>query len=443
MKKKIFHFVTIVALLCGCAENPSEELDENFALKIHGSVVANGEPVNAAAILLTPGGGVKITGSDGMYDFSDLEPGKYEMKVFKEGFLSFNQSIDISDGKDKEVVVTLTKGTGKLSINKAYIDMGSNESNNATGFSIINTGDVDLEWQIVNAAQWITNIEPQTGTAKAGGAEAVSFKINRSRLSSNTTDNYATLVLRSTTAGDGSTSELLITVFGNGNGTNVGNDNSDVDYIIIGDLYVQTKDLGKNLDWSSANSLCNNSIVGDYDDWRLPTIDELATIYTKKEAIGGFEDTRYWSSSLESSYYYVMEFSNGRQSRTSDWSNVRAVRKDIAISDPNYVVLSTAGIMVQKTDIGTGNWNSMNSLCENSIMAGYTDWRMPTKDELAVLYNERSTIGGFTTSGSNTRYWSSTANEGYYWYQDFSSGAQNNNGNASSVNRCRCVRDLP
>ena len=109
---------------------------------------------------------------------------------------------------------------------------------------------------------------------------------------------------------------------------------------------------------------------------------------------------------------------------------------------PNYVVLTAAGIMVQKTDI-TGNspvnWSSGNSLYANSTLDGYTDWRLPTKDELATLYNERNTIGGFTTSS----YWSST-HDGYYsyWNQDFSNGAQYTKSGGSSL-RCRCVRTLP
>ena len=111
---------------------------------------------------------------------------------------------------------------------------------------------------------------------------------------------------------------------------------------------------------------------------------------------------------------------------------------------PEYVVLTTAGIMVQKTDIGVGYWSSMNSLCNNSMLSGYTDWRMPTKDELAVLYNERNTIGGFVTTTGY--YWSSTSYVSsyytFYWFQSFGNGAQDSNTNNYSYN-CRCVRTLP
>ena len=627
--KKLFYLMMTAALLCGCAKNESIESISNA--KIHGSVVASGEPVNAAAILLTPGGGVKITGSDGMYEFADLTPGKYEMKVFKENFQSFNQTIDVSDGKDKEVTATLTKSAGKLSINKAYIDMGSNESDNVAGFSLVNGGDTELAWSITNAAGWITKIDPASGTIPANSQAGVVITIDRSKLSANTNENYANLVARSTT--DGSIAEMLVTVFGIGDGTNT--TISKGDFVVIGDLYVQTKDLGSGgLNWSSANSLCKNSVVGDFNDWRLPTIDELATIYTKKDAIGGFiteyDGGCYWSSSIFSIPYdehYYMDFYSGSQSYDYYYTtcNARAVRKDVlpvvivlsasnmsengvmfngkvtvagspaytergfvygashlptmadtkvisyssksdsiftatvnsltmgttyyvrtyainknttvystdeisftisnqkaqvstlpvtdiaatsavfngtidskgipaytekgfcyssvfqnptvdndkkvvtgtgtgdfsanvadlttgttyyvrayatndegtaygssvsfTASDPNYVVLSTAGIMVQKADINDSqlSWSSAKSLVENSTVGGYTDWRLPTRSELAVLYNERNAIGGFVTTGyydSYTFYWSSEAySGGYSWGIYFSSGS--------------------
>jgi hypothetical protein len=113
-------------------------------------------------------------------------------------------------------------------------------------------------------------------------------------------------------------------------------------------------------------------------------------------------------------------------------------------NSPYVVILPTAGLMVQKTDITGDNgvyWDTGNSLCENSTLDGYTDWRLPTKDELAILYNERNTIGGFVQSGYDPYYWSSTNNGGYVWYQNFSNGMQNDRSRGVNTNQCRCVRN--
>ena len=69
---KILIYLASMAVTFSFAGGASDEEptpESNGMASVHGSVTINGEPVNAAAILLTPGGGVKITGSDGMYSF--------------------------------------------------------------------------------------------------------------------------------------------------------------------------------------------------------------------------------------------------------------------------------------------------------------------------------------------------------------------------------------
>ena len=73
---------------------------------------------------------------------------------------------------------------------------------------------------------------------------------------------------------------------------------------------------------------------------------------------------------------------------------------------------------------------------------GHLDWRVPTKDELNVLYRTRAAIGGFHGTGSRPAgwYWSSSQYS-YYdaWAQRFSDGNQGYYAkhNGSSL---RCVR---
>ena len=73
---------------------------------------------------------------------------------------------------------------------------------------------------------------------------------------------------------------------------------------------------------------------------------------------------------------------------------------------------------------------------------GHTDWRVPTKAELNVLFNNRAAIGGFKVSGSNPAgwYWSSTESYDRTWdIRRFSDGTEgwNYEANWSSL---RCVR---
>ena len=65
-----------------------------------------------------------------------------------------------------------------------------------------------------------------------------------------------------------------------------------------------------------------------YDDWFLPSKDELNLLYLNNEAVGGFADGYYWSSTI-SEYYdaWTQNFYNGYQTDANyDTDMVRAVR---------------------------------------------------------------------------------------------------------------------
>ena len=73
---------------------------------------------------------------------------------------------------------------------------------------------------------------------------------------------------------------------------------------------------------------------------------------------------------------------------------------------------------------------------------GHHDWRVPTKGELNVLFQNRAAIGGFDISGSDPAGWYWSSSQGYFdiaWAQRFSDGGQYRfiKDGASSL---RCVR---
>ena len=92
----------------------------------------------------------------------------------------------------------------------------------------------------------------------------------------------------------------------------------------------------------------------------------------------------------------------------------------------NYVVLADYGLMVMRKDLAKGTWSNASEMCKQLRLAGFSDWRLPTQGELAILYNERNKIGGFDTL-NNVRYWSSTpAGGGFYMCHNFTDGRISN-----------------
>jgi len=59
-------------------------------------------------------------------------------------------------------------------------------------------------------------------------------------------------------------------------------------------LYVYPNNRGEDIDWYKANSLCENLEAFGFNDWYLPTIDELKVINDSIEGLGSLKP--YWSS---------------------------------------------------------------------------------------------------------------------------------------------------
>ncbi|GHS85571.1 hypothetical protein FACS1894201_05430 [Bacteroidia bacterium] len=124
---------------------------------------------------------------------------------------------------------------------------------------------------------------------------------------------------------------------------------------------------------------------------------------------------------MGSAYYYVRAYATNSQ------GTVYGSQVGVAIASPNTVGMER--LMVQKQDIGRDSYIVVNSLCENSTVDGFTDWRLPTKDELNVLYINRNEIGGFETSYLYPcLYWSGPlfrdSDGDRTWIQSFDSGQQ-------------------
>lgn len=129
-------------------------------------------------------------------------------------------------------------------------------------------------------------------------------------------------------------------------------------------------------------------------------------------------------------------------------------------SSSNYVILTENNLMVQTYNIGHGYCGSVSELCEVSTEGGYTDWRLPTIDELNILYGKRIEIGGFTGNEDSfsgdcsdnaypCAYWSSTQTYDDWYnnsiYKDFCTGEVSSyNGAGSCSYNCkgRCVRSF-
>lgn len=170
-----------------------------------------------------------------------------------------------------------------------------------------------------------------------------------------------------------------------------------------------------------------------------PTIYDATKLVVNGEGVSGSFSVK--ATGLPTNGYYVRAYATNRGG---------TVYGEEQHMELDWVELTTIGLAVQKEDIGYGDWDSIKSMCENSSLGGYTDWRLPDVDELMSLYTNKDYIGGFTTtntpSGNNnspTHYWSSSVTSDYsYYYISFYDGSTKLAAYPIFSKSGRCVRTL-
>ena len=92
-----------------------------------------------------------------------------------------------------------------------------------------------------------------------------------------------------------------------------------------------------------------------------------------------------------------------------------------AISGADGTAVGTGAANTADIVAGCAEANTAAKIADAYALNGYTDWFLPSKDELNLLYQQKSVVGGFATN----YYWSSSEGGSYdAWYQYFGDGYQ-------------------
>jgi hypothetical protein len=93
------------------------------------------------------------------------------------------------------------------------------------------------------------------------------------------------------------------------------------------------------------------------------------------------------------------------------------------------------GLVAATTDLGRMDWASAKTACEELILNGYSDWYLPSKEELKLVYVNWAKVG-LGIFNPDGHYWSST-DKGYRsaWHFDFGSGNAGNWGDGNGYEK--------
>ena len=106
--KKIIIF-TVLLLITVCSSCTKDEHDLFATLYGVVSDHETGEPIANASVVLSPGGKTKTTGTDGRYEFLDLDAAQYTITVQKTGYQTNRKTVTAVASEKTEANIPLTQ----------------------------------------------------------------------------------------------------------------------------------------------------------------------------------------------------------------------------------------------------------------------------------------------------------------------------------------------
>lgn len=181
MKKTICLFFSIV-LLCGFYQScqPNVELPGG----IYGTVLdkESGEPIRNAEITLNPGGKTTVVGSNGTYEFVNLEAGMYTVNVQADGYDHNSKTANVVNGESTACDFHLTKTIVNQDLEIAPTSLNFGTTQNQLSVTITNRGTEETAWSLdLGVCKWLS-ANPVSGRIGAGKTQAIIFSVDRSLL---------------------------------------------------------------------------------------------------------------------------------------------------------------------------------------------------------------------------------------------------------------------
>lgn len=216
-------------------------------------------------------------------------------------------------------------------------------------------------------------------------------------------------------------------------------------YDYVGDGWGQTE--AGWFKWEPAIRICrgrHSTDVYGAAEWRLPNINELA-LGRQLGIVGG---SSYWSITDNSSNFAGCAWALSGGNKKGDANKESGLRllciRDIGdLTYPTVRKIDGFSVVYQSAtkaymrQTGWGDWLNYDnavSYCTNLKQGGYSDWRLPDRNEAELL-------GNFNLLGST--HWSTTGSpKGKYTVcRDFKGGYVNDKATSEEAGRPICIRD--
>ena len=294
---------------------------------IHGVLTnqSTGSVIAQANIELLPNGLKTFSNAEGKFEFTELEPGNYTLRITKDGYVDLlSENIVVNAGQVTDIQLQMQEATPSLKIideNNQVLDtlsLGKEDYEIVCSFYIQNDGLGLLEWNIISSASWINSISKESGSLTANAKESVVITIDRETLENgeNTTILYIT--------SNGGNKSLVIKVIEE-------DYNKLPTFVFEGSTYRVSPNMKNGYNWNAAKSACNLLVYDNQTGWILPSLSMCKTMYNN--SVTGFTSGGYWSSTVANNtntkaWYYNFSYGTSNYDTTEESYHVRCVRKE-------------------------------------------------------------------------------------------------------------------
>lgn len=188
MKKYIILSLTIMLLVVGGCKKKNDTVSPG---SIYGTITdkSTGESVPNAGVELMPKGLKTVTGYDGTFQFTQIDPGDYNLFITKTGYQELkSNTITVKAGETAKGDVQIEKMPTSIQIidnggqEISSIDFGDEEGVVSKTFNIHNRGTESFSFSIIKSVDWIESITPATGTVPVNQNAPVILKIDRTKM---------------------------------------------------------------------------------------------------------------------------------------------------------------------------------------------------------------------------------------------------------------------
>lgn len=369
MKKRLFKTLALflaVMLWQGCTK-PEE------TGSIYGTVTDfdTGEPVKNANVKLLPSGETTLTGSDGTYLFQDLKKGDYSLSLSKAEYEDLKDTyvIQLEAGRSVPRDVQMKKKVALMRITDmegndiSELDFNDEGDDVSRIFNIFNDSGVTLSYEITTTANWIQKpVDGASGTIQAGETKGIVVMIDRSKLQQG--DNITTLHITSNKGNQQlsikakrvDVTTLEATGINGGSAVLNGKINTNIQYSEKGFYYGINHNLNTKV-------VVNGNGSGAYST-QLTGLNMGADYYYKAYCI------------YNGVYLYGEE-------------------KQIPLEQvPSFVYNGYTYLVAPDPGYDINHIDAL-SYCEGLTLYGFSDWEMPDKSQMLVMYANEEAIGGW------------------------------------------------